>query len=70
MKDEAVYEPKRTTESTTEIEDAGFEMPIAASITQEATSFTGASTLLSAVEETRSDANSRGDRRVINTEEF
>ena len=57
-------------ENAAEIEDADVEMPIAAFITQEATSFTGAPTVFSAAEETRSDANLRGNRRVINTEEF
>ena len=39
-KDGLVHVPKRTTESTAEIEDADLEMPIAAFITQEATSST------------------------------
>ena len=69
-KDESVNRQKRTTESTAEFEDADVEMTIAVFITQEAASSTGALTLVPAPEETQSDANSRGSRRVISTEVF
>ena len=69
-KDGLVYVPKIMTDSTAEIEDADFEMPIAAFITREATSSTGAPTLSAVPEETQSNANWRTGRRVISTENF
>ena len=69
-KDEAVNRQQITTDSTAEFEDADVEMAISALVTQEAVSSIGALTLVSAPEETRSDATWRRSRRVINTDGF